>query len=234
MRKFINFFVGLFCVVVGATHILLARRFGEQSRRIRLWARRIMNGMKIPWEVEQAENLPKEQPVVITSNHASMIDIPLLYAAIEIPYRMVAKAELLKVPFIGWVIRRCGFIPIQRRRHEEAIASLRRVHAFVEEGISFYLAAEGTRSRDGKLLPFKKGPFVLAIQLGVPVLPVTLINTHEVIPKKSLLPRSGIPVRVVIHEPISTKGLTYEERGELRDRVRRIIEERLERETRAD
>ena len=111
MRKFINFFVGLFCVVVGATHILLARRFGEQSRRIRLWARRIMNGMKIPWEVEQAENLPKEQPVVITSNHASMIDIPLLYAAIEIPYRMVAKAELLKVPFIGWVIRRATRSP---------------------------------------------------------------------------------------------------------------------------
>lgn len=213
---------------IAGTHILMTGDFDEQTRRIRGWAQRILKWLGIPVIVEGADHLKEVSSVIFTSNHVSTIDIPLLFAAIPRDFRMVAKKELLKVPFIGWVIRRCGFIPIDRRHHRQALKSLEKVKEYTERGVDFYLAAEGTRSRTGNLLPFKKGPFVLAIQLGVPVVPVTLFNTRRVMPKKSLLPRSRIPLKVRIHPPISTEGLGYEDREALKDRVYDIVKKDLE------
>lgn len=218
---------GLYIVVVGGTHILLAGNLKEQTRRLRLWGQRVFSFMKIPITVEGAEHLEGLGSVLFTSNHASTLDIPLLFAAIPRDFRMVAKAELLRVPFIGWVIRRCNFVPIQRQRHSKAVKALDGVREMLDRGIDFYLAAEGTRSWDGKLLPFKKGPFVIALQQKIPLVPVTLFNTHRVMPKKSLLPRSGIELKVRIHPPIHTRDMEYDDRDVLRDRVRKIIEQDL-------
>ena len=230
MRPLLNFFIGLYCVSVGGTHILLTNDRDKQLIRIRAWATRVIQWMGIHYRVSGVENLQGVPPAILVSNHASMIDIPLLFAAIPRSFRMVAKRELLKVPFIGWVILRGGFIPIHRQNREEALQSLTRIREHLDNGIDFYLAAEGTRSKSGELLPFKKGPFVLAIELGVPIVPVTLKNTHHAIPKKSLLPRSGVLLDVVVHPPVSSEGMSYEERSELRDRVREIIADELIRE----
>jgi len=94
-------------------------------------------------------------------------------------------------------------------------------------GADLYMAAEGTRSRDGKLLPFKKGPFVLSIQHGVPILPVTLLGTGCAMPKHTLSPRPGVPVACVIHPPVFPEGLEYKDRDAYRDRVRAIVESGL-------
>ena len=223
IRRFINFFIGLYCVIAGGCHILLTHDFDEQTHRMRIWSRRVMKWLGTLHSVKGLEHLDGVPASILVSNHASLIDIPLIYASIPRPIRMVAKRELLGVPFIGWVIRHAGFIPIRREVTEEAVAALAEVRRYLESGVDFYLAAEGTRSKTGELLSFKKGPFVMAIQMGVPVVPLALHGTHRVIPKKSLFPLSGQTVRLTVLRPIPTDGLTYGDREDLRDRVYEAI-----------
>ncbi|HPR65129.1 MAG TPA: lysophospholipid acyltransferase family protein [Thermoanaerobaculia bacterium] len=226
-------FLGFLCVSLGGTHIILTSRFDTQTLRLRTWARRLLNWGGIHWDIEGIEHLENSPPAILVSNHASSLDIPLLLAAVPRTFRMVAKKELLSVPFIGWVIRRAGFIPIQRYSREEALEALKEIRGYIESGVDFYLAAEGTRTRTGDLLPFKKGPFVLAIELGIPVIPITLHGTFHALPKGTFLPRSDRTLLVRIHAPLSTEGMTYDDRDRLRDQAREVILKDYQDESRA-
>ncbi len=166
--------------------------------------------------------LDPAQPYLFLSNHASNLDPPLLAAALA-PRRtaMLIKQELLRVPLLGWGMRLAGFVPVARSGSvEDARRSLSEAARVLGSGISLAVFAEGTRSPDGGLLPFKKGPFFLARETGFPVVPVTLRGTHALLPKGALRLRSGT-VEVTFHAPLDPRAFTG--RDELREAVRAAI-----------
>lgn len=194
---------------------------GVYDRAGRDWGRTLLraNGLKV--QVTGLERIP-EGPCVFIANHVSWIDIWVLVACLPGRARFLAKRELLRVPVFGWAMRRAGHIPIDRQNHRAALEAYAEAVRLIREGTRPIVFAEGTRSRNGRLLPFKKGPFVLAIQAGVPVVPVLLEGTYQVLPKGSITPRPG-PITVRIGEPISTEGLTYEDRESLARQGREAI-----------
>jgi 1-acyl-sn-glycerol-3-phosphate acyltransferase len=136
----------------------------------------------------------------------------------------VAKKELTKVPFFGPAMEDAGHISIDRRNLQSAFSSYDQAAEAIQSGLSAAVFVEGTRSRDGMLLPFKKGPFVLAIRAGVPVVPVRIRGGFENLPKGSIAVR-GLPMSVQFGEPIPTVGLAYEDRDALSARCRAAMEE---------
>ncbi len=144
-----------------------------------------------------------EGPCLFLVNHASNLDPPLL-ATVLLPRRtaMLIKQELLKIPILGWGMSLAGFVPVARSGSvEDARRSLDQAAAAIRSGLSMTVFVEGTRSTTGKLLPFKKGPFFLAMACKVPVVPVTLVGTGGLMPKGALRLRPGV-VEVVVHAPL--------------------------------
>lgn len=170
---------------------------------------------------------PPEGPFVVVMNHQSLLDVPVVVANLPLQLRFIGKMELAKIPFFGAAAKRCGHIFIDRKDHDRSIAALRELSSRISASrISIVIAAEGTRSEDGKLLPFKKGAFVTAINLGLPVLPVVIRGSRVAVPKGELGSVGGI-VDLIIEDPIPTAGMTYEDRGELMDLVRERMEMHL-------
>lgn len=162
----------------------------------------------------------RQGPYMFVANHQSHFDIAALLGYLPGQNRFAAKQELFAEPVLGLVLRTMGMIPIDRENTLGSIEQLNRVKA---DGHSTIIFAEGTRSRDGKLLPFKKGPFVAAIQMQVPVVPVVCKGTAQVMPTGKYLSIFPGEVEVVVLEPVSTSEMTYEDRDVLLDRVRAMI-----------
>ena len=165
-------------------------------------------------------------PYMFTPNHQSHFDIPMLLGYLPGNNRFAAKKELFGEPVLGMVLRTMGMIPIDRDNPLEAIQMLNQLN---RDGYSTIIFPEGTRSREGNLLPFKKGPFVAAIHLGVPIVPVACKGTQQVMPKGEYLSIIPGEVELVVLAPIPTIGLTYEDRDALRSRVRDCIAAELNR-----
>lgn len=227
MRRLLTLLVGVPWLAVCAAEVFFTHDVHRQGAILRKWARRLLRLAGVPWEVRGMEHLEGLAPCIIVSNHLSSLDIPFLFAALPRTFRMVAKAELRRVPFIGWILKWGRFVTVHRQEHHKAMREMEGVEWLFAHGTDLYMAAEGTRSRDGRLLPFKKGPFVLSIQHGVPILPITLNGTDRAMPRKTLSPRPGVPVSCVIHPPIFPGGLGYKDRDAYRDRVRAIVESGL-------
>ncbi|MFQ6082254.1 MAG: lysophospholipid acyltransferase family protein [Candidatus Aminicenantia bacterium] len=180
-----------------------------------------ISGVKI--EVLGLEKIDPRGTYVYMANHQSFIDGPLLFKLIPQPVRVLLKKEVFRVPLVGAGMKRIGFIPINRQDKFGAKKSIGlAVEKIKEKGYSFLIFPEGTRSLDGALLPFKRGGFVLAIKSGVPVVPISIIGSRNILPKKSFFIKSG-KVRVIFHLPISTKGLDYADRISLAEQIREII-----------
>jgi 1-acyl-sn-glycerol-3-phosphate acyltransferase len=165
-------------------------------------------------------------PYMFTPNHQSHFDIAALLGYLPGNNRFAAKKELFSDPFLGAVLQTLGMIPIDRDNPLEAIQLLGQL---TTDHYSTVIFPEGRRSRDGNLLPFKKGPFVAAIHLGVPVVPVVCKGTQHVMPKGQYLSIMPGTVELVVLEPIPTAGMTYEDRDRLRDLVRERIAAELQR-----
>lgn len=228
MRRILTLAVGVVWLALCAIEVFITRDFHEQGRVMRRWAVRLLRLAGIPWTVTGLEHLEGLPPCVIVSNHLSSVDIPFIFAVLPRTFRMVAKAELRWVPLIGWIIRWGRFVTVHRHEHHKAMQEMEGVEWLFAHGADLYMAAEGTRSRDGTMLPFKKGPFVLSIQHGVPILPITLVGTDRVMPRKTLTPRPGIPMACVIHPAVFPDGYSYGDRNAYRDRVRAIVVSGLE------
>lgn len=195
--------------------------YDEAARR---WSDKVMKASGVTVELKGAENLPqKNNPVVYVSNHQSFFDILALAVTLPGTYRFVAKKELAKVPVFGRALKAAGHIYIDRQRRQAAFESYEKAAKVIQKGLSALVFAEGTRSRTGELLPFKKGPFVLAIAAQVPVVPVYCANTFDILPKGRIRIRPR-PVTLYFGEPISTAGMDYEDREELLTKARRVIE----------
>ncbi|PKN85791.1 MAG: hypothetical protein CVU51_08265 [Deltaproteobacteria bacterium HGW-Deltaproteobacteria-1] len=156
------------------------------------------------------------------ANHQSDFDILISLAYIPGQFRWIAKKELFAIPVFGQAMKSAGYIEIDRQHHEKAMQSLDLAALRIREGKSVMTFPEGTRSRDGEIKAFKQGLFYLAIQSGVPIVPISIIGSGAIMPKRSLKVKPG-KITLVIDEPISVKDYTLENRQELISRVRQVI-----------
>ena len=171
--------------------------------------------------------LPRATPVVFCSNHESNVDPAVLFQALHPQLHILYKAELRKFPLMGTVLEVGGFVAVDRRDRRQSFDSLDRGSASLRAGNSFLIFPEGTRSRTGDLLPFKKGGFIMAIQAQVPIVPVAISGGRAAMRKGSAIVR---PVRVSVRigQPIPTAGMTLEDRDQLIARVRAEVERLLQ------
>jgi 1-acyl-sn-glycerol-3-phosphate acyltransferase len=161
---------------------------------------------------------------VYMSNHQSNFDIPVLLSALPVQFRWLAKAELFKIPLFGRSMRGAGYISIDRSNRKSAFKSLARAADMIRKGTSVMIFPEGTRSSDGSLLPFKKGGFVLAVDAGVPIIPIVISGTHDIMPKGRML-ISSRRVRIDVGNPIQTSDYTRKTKDDLMTRVRAAMSE---------
>ena len=184
----------------------------ECDDRLASWAAEIAKNAEYDLQVIGRENLgTRGESFLVMSNHQSLYDIPVLFHVLGANLRMITKAELFKVPVFGPAMKHAGFISIDRSNRERAMKSLEIAKEKIEGGLNVWIAPEGTRSKTGELLPFKKGGFNLAIEAGLRVLPVTLRGTRDILPAKGTRSRHHAAVRVTIHPPIDAKE--YAARG---------------------
>ena len=183
------------------------------------WARDILSAAGTPVVASGLEHIPRDQPVIYASNHSSMFDIWALFATLPGSVRFVAKRELFRIPVLGRAMLAVGHVPIDRTARKRAFEAYDEAARMIRGGTSVVVFPEGTRSRTGELLPFKNAPFGLAIAAQVPIVPVYVHHTFEILPKGAwrLRPR---PIRLVVGQTIPTAGRRPEDRERLRDEVR--------------
>jgi 1-acyl-sn-glycerol-3-phosphate acyltransferase len=186
------------------------------------WARILGTVAPMRVQIEGRENIDPRQSYVLASNHQSQFDILVLYGWLGIDFRWVMKQELRSVPGIGMACDRLDHIFIDRSNHAAAMAALDDAKKKIVDGTSVMFFPEGTRSRDGRLKRFKKGAFRMAVDLGLPILPLTVTGTRDVLPADTsdLMPGRA---RLIIHPPVSVDGRTVEDCQGLSDEVREII-----------
>jgi 1-acyl-sn-glycerol-3-phosphate acyltransferase len=195
----------------------------EAAHRIaQLWARSILRVSGVQVRVVGQRYLEKGRSFILMPNHQSHFDIPVLLGCLDTQFRWLAKAELFKIPIFGRAMRGCGYISINRSNREAAFASIHQAAETIRGKASVLIFPEGTRSPNGKLLPFKKGGFVLAVDSGVPILPIGICGTGRILPKKRLLLDPG-PVVLWIGAPIDTTGYRRETKDGLMADVRQAL-----------
>lgn len=193
------------------------------------WSRGILAICGVRLKVDGTNFLKSGQSYVYIANHASQFDIPAILAGIPDQIRIIYKKELEKIPVFGWSLKfNKTYISIDRGHGESALASLASAADKIRAGTSVILFAEGTRSPDGKLQPFKRGPFNLAVRAGVPVVPVTIKGSYAILPKHSSRIKPGT-ISMTISEPILPAGVIGKNAEiELRDKVHSAILKNLE------
>ncbi len=192
-------FFGLLCLVLAP--FLSARRVGFSTAVP--WARM---GLLFSWvrvRVHGFEHINPRQSYVVVANHLSLFDIWVLYGHLNMDLRWVAKKEVFYIPIIGICCVALGHVFVDRSNHRRAMASLEKARQRIVRGTNILFFPEGTRSRSGQMRPFKKGAFHLARDLQLPVLPVSIIGTREILPSDTARLTPGREVTIVIHAPIS-------------------------------
>jgi 1-acyl-sn-glycerol-3-phosphate acyltransferase len=214
-------------VVDALRHRVTKERCDERLAR---WARAVVENAQIDLTVVGQENLRPGETYLVMSNHQSLYDIPVLFRAIGANVRMVTKRELFAVPIFGGALEAAGFIAIDRRNRHAAIQSLERARALLAQGTHVWIAPEGTRSRTGEILPFKKGAFYLAFEARLPILPVTLRGTRDALAARGLRSIPGANVRVTLHphlDPAPYVARGKRGRQDLMAEVRGLVEKAL-------
>jgi 1-acyl-sn-glycerol-3-phosphate acyltransferase len=216
--------VGVVTVAFGTVSLVcgLWDKNGRQQHAVaRLWARVMLRIAMSPVEVEGLERLPAG-PAVYASNHLSYYDTPVVYAKLPFQFRILAKAPLWKVPFIGWYLARSGQVPIDQSSARAGVVSLAKGVATVKSGLPMVIFPEGGRAADGQLQPMAAGAAWIALKAQVPLVPVTLVGTYELLPIHvyALRPR---PLKLVIGEPLATAGLTTKDAEALTEKMRAVI-----------
>lgn len=187
-----------------------------------VWAPPLLKAAGAKLDVRGLDKLDDVRSCIFMANHQSMIDIAVVFAALPVGLRFVAKRVLLFVPFLGWYMWAMGMVFVDRNNRAQAIESLRRATSLLRGGAYVMTFPEGTRTRDGRVLPFKKGLFMLAIESGVPIVPVALEGAQHVLASDGFQVRPGT-IRVSVGDPIATERLTAEDRDALIQRVRDAI-----------
>ncbi|PYV18524.1 MAG: 1-acyl-sn-glycerol-3-phosphate acyltransferase [Acidobacteria bacterium] len=204
----------IYSLLAGNTRALY--RVAMAGARMAMW----LAGIRV--EVLGRENILFHEPVVFMPNHQSIADPPAVMVHLPIVLVLV-KQESFRVPVLGWAMRLHGFLPVSRRKNrEEAIQVVEQAAAALKSGHSFLVYPEGTRSPDGRLQPFKKGVFVMALKAGAPIVPISVSGANKIMRKGEVALRPGV-IRLTVHPPISTAGMGLEARDKVMQQVRRAI-----------
>lgn len=189
--------------------------------RVSMWS--AITGVRLAGVRIETVGLEKSDPArtyLYMSNHVSNLDPPILLPLIPRRTSVMAKKELFSYPILGKAMRLGSLVPVDRGNRDAGIAAVREASAVLRQGISMSIFVEGKRSFDGKLLPFKKGPFYLAVENNVAVVPITITGTHYVMPKRRFSLKAGT-VKIIFHEPIEPKD--FGSRDQLMMKVREVI-----------
>jgi 1-acyl-sn-glycerol-3-phosphate acyltransferase len=178
---------------------------------------------------EGREKLDRSLSYIFMCNHVSNLDAPIVVPMLPGRTTVLVKKELFRVPIFGWAMRMAALIPVDRSNRESAIASVDKAVEVMKSGLHMTIFPEGTRSPDGRLLPLKKGPFHLALETGMPIVPVTVLDTLEMMPKGGVRIRGGT-ARVVFHDPI--EPAQFKDRDQLIEDVHASIASSLPKELR--
>ncbi|HEX2694652.1 MAG TPA: lysophospholipid acyltransferase family protein [Acidobacteriota bacterium] len=214
-------------LIVGAPFVLfcMAFRISAPLFVVTNWAMRVSRavlGIKV--ETSGFERFDPGTPYVFMANHVSLLDGPLLLMLIPQDVRVILKKSVFAFPVLGWILIAAEYIPVDRKAGGGGVRSIERaVRAMKEKGYSFLIFPEGTRSLDGRLGKFRRGGFFLAVGAGVPIVPVTIRGTFELMPKGRFGAKRGT-VRVEFHDPISVEGYSVGNMDALVDKVRDAIQ----------
>lgn len=214
-------------LVLGLVWVLVLP-FDSTGRRLhvlaRLWSQLTLAASLVRVRRQGLENLAPGQAYVFVANHQSYMDIPLLFACLPAPFRIMAKASLFSIPIIGWHLRRTGNLPISFNNPRADARRLLEAVRYIREGHSLLVFPEGQRSISGEVEEFKTGIFLAAVKVGAPIIPVTIRGTRHVLPRNSWTVRPG-RVELIFDPPVATAGLGRADVGGLVARVRQRIEE---------
>jgi len=219
--------ITLYTIVLGAVSIassLVDRRGYFAHACARTWSRLILKTTGVRVRVEGLDRITPGTTYVFVANHQSIYDTPVVFASLPYQLRIIAKESLAKFPVLGWHLRRGGHLFVDRR-HPDRAGILRRWRALVSEGLSLIIYAEGSRSPDGRVRRFKGGSFLLAIEAGLPIVPLAIIGTRNVMPKGRLRTEPA-DVRLIVHDPIQPPPIpqpTVHDAKALADRVHDIV-----------
>ena len=190
----------------------------------RFWSHLIMSTIQSPLTVKGLEHVDSSKPHVYAVNHASAMDIPILYVGFPFQFRIVFKKELLSYPIVGWHLKRSGQVCIDQQRPTNSIGSIRSALKSLKAGMPLVIFPEGGRTPDGDIKPFLPGAFFLAIKAQVDIVPVALIGSYELLPMDTYHIKCR-PLEIRIGKPISTAGLTMSEMDRLSYNVQRAVED---------
>ena len=224
--------ITVYTVVLGAASILssLFDQSGYFAHACaRAWSSLILKTTGVRVTVEGLERITPGTTYVFVSNHQSIYDTPVIFSSLPYQLRIIAKESLARFPVLGWHLRRGGHLFVDRK-HPDPAGILGRWRALVSEGLSLLIYAEGTRSADGHVARFKGGSFLLAIQAGLPIVPLSVIGTRESMPKGRLETRPA-DVTLIVHDPIQPPVIaapTPRDAKALADRVRAIVSAAVE------
>jgi 1-acyl-sn-glycerol-3-phosphate acyltransferase len=205
---------------------LFSSSAGTIDRLIRWWARSIVNAAGIELRGEGLEMLDPQRRYILVANHYSYMDIPCILAAVPQPIRFMAKASLFKIPIFGWAINRSGFIPIDRKNRRTAVKSFDQAADRIRRGNTIVIFPEEGRTEERTLRPFQRGAFLLALRSGLPIMPIAVDGTYDVLRVGAKRVTPG-PVTIRIGSVIDTEGKSVREKERLADEARRQIESLL-------
>jgi 1-acyl-sn-glycerol-3-phosphate acyltransferase len=196
------------------------------DRILRWWSAHLLKAVRTSWEISDPHGvtIAPGKPHIIMSNHRSHYDIPLIFVSLPGSIRMLTKKELFKIPIWGRGLKASEFLSIDRRDHEQAMKDLEEAKKMMEGGIVLWVAPEGTRSRTGKLGDFKKGGFMLALQMGAAIIPVGIRGSENILKPGTFNFYLNQKVHVNIGEPIDAARYSVDQRDELMLKVRGAIE----------
>ncbi len=186
------------------------------------WAKTVLRISGSPVTVIGGEKLRRYPVAVYACNHLSYMDTPVIFSALPFQFRILARHNLWKLPFVGWHLNRSGQIPVNAENPRASVSSLTLGIKALKAGMPLFVFPEGGRSEDGHLATFMSGPAFMAIRAGVPLVPLALVGTYELLPMHARHFRSR-PVKLIVGEPISTEGCTTKMAEELTARLREAI-----------
>jgi 1-acyl-sn-glycerol-3-phosphate acyltransferase len=216
--------VYVFTILMGTVSLVVSvidGTGGMQHACARWWARGLLWFGRVRVRVRGAEHIPAG-PCIFAANHLSYMDIPVAFGYIPVQFRIMAKASLFHIPFLGWHLRRSGHMPIARNNPRRAARSVLEAAGHVKQGMPVFVFPEGGRSPEGKLGEFKAGTFLLAIKAGAPVVPVTLNGTRAALPYGEWRLHPG-EVELIFHAPIATAGMHSDSAPALAQQVRDVV-----------
>ena len=217
--------IAVYTILLGTASLassLVDRRGFFAHRCARAWSWLILATTGVTVHAEGLERLERGRTYIFVSNHQSIYDIPVLFATLPWQLRIIAKDSIGRVPFLGWHLRRSGHLLVDRG-HPDRAGILRKWKDLVGKGLSLIIFPEGTRSIDGRVAPFKGGSFLMAIEARLPLVPLSVDGSRSVMKKGRLMTCPG-HVRLTVHAPIETTGLTPLDARPLAARVRTVVE----------